>query len=174
MFGRNESGFNWGSFLLGIFYIIIAVMAFRNLDASLFAVVAVIGVTAIIKGIFELFFRRRLKEYTGYKSTLLIVTGVIDILIGLFVLFNFTASLVALPYIFAFWLIFDAISAMVTAGPIRLVSNTRFWLVIAMAIFGLILGGWLFFHPVTGLITIAVMVGVYFLFNGIMAIISAF
>lgn len=170
----NENSFNWGSLILGIIFILLSLVAFNNPTASLLAVVFMFAIGAILKGIFEIFLRNRMKEYTNYNHTALIVIGVIDIIIGVIILFNIELGLAIMPFLFAFWFIFDSIGALFTASAIRPFSNARYWFTIILGIIGVILGIALLFMPATAYAVIAMLVGIYFMIAGIAYIVAAF
>ena len=106
---ERRSNFSLPYFLMGIIFILVSLVSFRDPQSSLLAIVYVFAISAILKGIFELFFRRKIHEFTNQKSTLLIVLGIFDLLVGIFFLFNISAGLVALPFVFAVWFLFDSI-----------------------------------------------------------------
>ena len=105
----EKRSFDWGSLILGILFIIVSLMSFRDPVGNLVAIVIVFGVLAILKGIFEIFLRNRFKDLTGYKAKMPILVGALDILIGIFLLWNMQASILALPFVFAIWFIVDSI-----------------------------------------------------------------
>ncbi|MGX7351827.1 acid-resistance membrane protein [Enterococcus canis] len=169
-----EKKFDWGSFLLGILFIIVALFAFQDPVGDLAAIVLIFGCFAILKGIFELFLRNRLKTLTGSKTWMLIIVGIIDILIGVFLLFNLQASILALPYVFAIWFIIDSVFGLFTLDYAREVSNGYYWFTIIVNILGILLGIMLLFNPLSSALTLAFLVGMYFMFFGIMNIVYSF
>jgi len=79
-----------------------------------------------------------------------------------------------LPYLFAFWLIFDSIGTLLTARPIRNFSNAQFWFTILIGILGIIIGFLLLSNPLSSYVAIATLVGIYFMLYGILNIVYAF
>lgn len=116
----------------------------------------------------------QLKKFTGMKNTWLIVIGVIDVLIGIFLFFNVGSGIVALPILFAIWFIVDSIFALFFASKIRSYNKGRFWSVFILSIASIILGFLLIYNPIASLVTIAMLIGTYFIINGISHIIQAF
>lgn len=171
---QHNDGFQWGPFILGVLSLILAFLAFNNPAVSIISVAILFGIGAILKGVFELFFRRRVRQFSGYSSGWLILLGVIDILIGVFFLFNLSAGVLALPVIFAFWVIFDSIGTLVIASAIRQHSNTQFWFTLIIGIIGLIIGFLLLFNPLSSYVAIASLVGLFFMIQGILNIVYAF
>lgn len=54
---ENQS-FEWGLFILGLVSLIFALIAFSNPASGLMAIVVIFALGAILKGIFEIAFRR--------------------------------------------------------------------------------------------------------------------
>ncbi|MGM0214043.1 HdeD family acid-resistance protein [Enterococcus sp. AZ109] len=171
---QPKRGFNWSSLILGILFIIVALLSFQDPIGNLVAIVIVIGAFAIIKGLFEIFVRNRVKELTGYQSKMPIVIGVIDIIIGVFLLFNIGAGVITLPFLFAFWFLFDSILGLLTAGSARTFSNGYYWFTVVVNIIGILLGIYLLFNPLSSVLTLSFLVGAYFMLVGITEIIYAF
>lgn len=169
----NE-GFQWGAFLLGVLYLILAFFAFNHPVISIVSVTYIFAIGAILIGLYELFVRRRLRQHAGYNSIMLIVIGVIDILIGIFFLFNISAAIITLPFLFAIWLIIDSVGAIITASPIRNYSNTQYWFTIIIGILGVVLGFLLIFNPLSSFVAIATLAGLYFMLYGVLNIVYAF
>ena len=171
---ERRSNFSLPYFLMGIIFILVSLVSFRDPQSSLLAIVYVFAISAILKGIFELFFRRKIHEFTNQKSTLLIVLGVFDLLVGIFFLFNISAGLVALPFVFAVWFLVDSIVGLMTAGIYRIESTGYYWFHVVINVIGVILGFMLLFNPLTSALTLAFLVGFYFMMAGISLIAYSF
>ncbi|BDP79341.1 membrane protein [Enterococcus faecium] len=127
---------DWGSLILGILFVLVSLLSFQDPVGNLVAIVVVFAIFAFIKGIFELFVRNRLKELTGYKGKMPLIIGIIDILVGVFFLFNIGAGVAALPFVFAVWFIADSVLALFTADLARGVSEGYYWFTIIVNILG--------------------------------------
>lgn len=170
---ENQS-FEWGLFTLGVVSLIFALIAFSNPASGLMAIVVIFALGAILKGIFEITFRRRISHFRLMNKTGLTVLGVIEIIIGIVLLLNLWLGVLAIPFIFAIWIITDSIGALFLSSAFRGVSNAMFWFILILAIIGLIIGVVLLFNPVGGLFTVAFLVGMYFMIAGITSIVEAF
>lgn len=166
--------FDWGSLILGVIFIIVALLSFSNPGSSVMAVVIIFGIAAILKGTFELTVRRRLKPYTGQGSTMLIITGVLDILIGIFMLFNVQFGMIAVAVLFAFWIILDSVFMLITSSYIKEFNRNRFWFTVILGVIGLLIGIVLLFNPLSGVVSIAFIIGIFFMIAGIGHILEAF
>lgn len=171
---ETKSTFNWSYLLIGILFIFTSLVSFRNPGSSLVAIVYIFAISAICKGIFELFFRRKIHNYTSHKSTALIVLGIFDICIGVFLFVNVNTGLVALPFIFAIWFIADSFMSLISSDIFKLRGQGYYWFNIILSIIGLIAGFMLLFNPITSALTLSFLVGFYLMIAGISFIINAF
>jgi uncharacterized membrane protein HdeD (DUF308 family) len=166
--------FDWGALILGVLFVIAAIFAFSDPGASVIAVVFLFGIAVILKGIFELTFRRRIKEYTDKNHTAMIIIGIIDIIIGIFILLNLQIGMIAVALLFAIWIILDSVFMLITSSYIKNYSTGRFWFTVITGIIGLLIGIILLFNPIGGVLSIAFIIGIYFMIAGIVYILEAF
>ncbi len=105
------------------------------------------------------------------KNTLLI-TGILSIIGGLLALFNPMAATLVVEQLAAFFFIFIAISLLYVAWSARgFLSTKALWL---WGILCLLLGGYLLFEPMKGLVAITIVVAVLFIMSGISRLTFAF
>ncbi|TQA44229.1 hypothetical protein FKY76_08090 [Enterococcus faecalis] len=164
---RQHHGMDWGSLVLGILFVLTALISFQNPAGNLIAIVMVFAIFAIIKGIFEIFVRNRMKELLGYKAYAPIILGIIDILIGVYLLFNLNIGVAVLPFVFAIWFLFDSIFGLFTLDFAKRVSTGYFWFTLIVDVLGIILGVMLLFNPLSSALTLSFLVGFYFMMFGI-------
>lgn len=170
----KKHGVDWGTLLLGILFIITSLISFQDPAGNLLAIVIIFGFFAILKGVFEIFVRNRMKYLLGYKAYTPIILGIIDIFIGVYLLFNLNIGIAILPVVFAIWFIFDSIFGLFTLDFAKQVSTGYFWFTLIVDILGIILGFILLFNPLSSALTLSFLVGFYFMMFGITNIIYAF
>lgn len=170
----SRRGIDWGSMILGILFVLTALLSFQDPAGNLIAIVMVFALFAILKGLFEIFVRNRLKELTGYKAYAPIILGVIDIIIGVYFLFNLNIGVAALPFIFAIWFILDSVFGLFALDLAKSVSPGYFWFTLVVDILGIILGVMLLMNPLSSALTLSFLVGFYFMLFGITHIVYAF
>ncbi|EPH72678.1 hypothetical protein D929_01898 [Enterococcus faecalis 02-MB-P-10] len=170
----KNRGIDWVSLLIGILFILTSLLSFQNPAGDLVGLVLVFASLAIVKGIYELYARYSIKKISGKKSYLLVVLGILDILIGVYLLFNLDVGLVALPIVFAIWFLIDSILNLFTLDFARAISTGYFWFTLIINILGIIVGIMLLFDPLTSALTLSFLVGVYFMMAGIISLIYAF
>ncbi|MCB5954826.1 HdeD family acid-resistance protein [Enterococcus sp. CWB-B31] len=171
---EHRSGLDWGSLLLGILFVMTALLSFQDPAGNLLAIVIVFAIFAIFKGIFEIFVRNRLKELVGYKSYVPVILGIIDIIVGIYLLFNLGVGVSVLPYVFAIWFILDSFINLFTLDLARAFSAGYYWFSLIVDILGIALGFVLLFNPLSLALTLSFLVGFYFIIFGITYIVYGF
>ena len=162
--GRN--GFNWGRLLMGIIFIITALVSFRNPLTDLIFLALMFGFIAISNGIWLILNRN--------DSFLRLLLGILDIVIGLVFIFNLGLSTAMMPYIFALWFLANAIGNLFFVKYTQVISKGFYWLNLIINILCIVLGVALLFDPISSTLTIAFLVGFYFMMVGLEFIVSAF
>lgn len=171
---EQKRGVDWGSLLMGILFVIVALFSFQNPAGDLIAIVMVFAIFALLKGIFEIFARNKWKELTGYKAKMPLLVGIVDILIGVFFLFNIRAGVLALPFVFAIWFIMDSVLGLFALDLAKSISNGYYWFTLLVNVLGIFLGVILLFNPLSAALTLSFLVGFYFMMFGITHIVYAF
>lgn len=170
----HSKNIDWTLFILGVIFIITSIISFTNPMGNLIAVAYIFAVSAILKGLFELLYRNKLELISGTSSKSILITGILDLIIGLFLLFNMATSAIAVPIIFATWFIIDSIQGLFVARLFKESKKDISLISTILNILGLILGIVLLFNPLYSALTLTILIGIYFLTTGIDFIISAF
>src|SRR5688500_17395411 len=153
---QQKTRIRWSRLLIGVFFVIIGVFIISFAEENLFAITWLIGIVFVINGLIEIFVRRNMNQATQKGSTLLIVLGIINIIIGMLILFNLVTSTTFIVYLFAIWFIINAVLNIFTITPAE-GSNKRFRMVsILLNIIEIILGVILLFNPLIAAVIIAV------------------
>ncbi|UUX32819.1 HdeD family acid-resistance protein [Fundicoccus culcitae] len=172
MFKTRES--KWGNIIMGILMLVLAVLTYRNPLATVASIVVILAVGAIIKGLFEITTRRNLAKSIGAPTWPMWLIGIIDIIVGIYLLMNAGLGVAAMPFAFAIWFIVDSIGAIGTSFMIRRVSNSNFWLTLILGIIGLIVGIALLYNPASAAVTVVNLLIIYFVIAAIGHFIAAF
>ncbi|KFN91721.1 hypothetical protein TMUPMC115_1243 [Tetragenococcus muriaticus PMC-11-5] len=109
----KQRSVNWSGLILGILFILISLLAFNNPQGNLSAIVFFFAVLAITNGIFSIVIRNQIKNMTGFRVTIFLILGIIELLLGIVLLFNLSAGIIAVTYVFAFWFIAGALRNLV-------------------------------------------------------------
>ena len=100
----KQRNFDWFSLVVGIVFVIAGIAAYMNPDGTLKFISICIGIGALVKGFYELWFRRGIGNLFGESSGWLLFMGIVDIILGLLFIFRAASGVVVIAYIFAFWL----------------------------------------------------------------------
>lgn len=101
----------------------------------------------------------------------MIIVDIINLPLGVFLLFNITLGIIALTLLFASWFF---ISVIFVASTIRHYSKSKYCFIMILSILSVVLGIMMVYNSFASLLTIAMLLGVYFIINGIIHIIQAF
>lgn len=172
---KKRSMFGWLEFILGILFIILGIYTFTNPTAALGGFVIVYGIVAIVTGIADIVFYVRLEKRTGFGPVTSLVGGIISILIGILLLFNVGAGIIAISILFPFWFIIHCIARLANLGAIKLLAGkAQFYLALFVNILGLVLGLLLLFNPFASSVALSYIIAVYLLVSGVSSIVIAF
>lgn len=171
---HSKSSFKWGNLIVGVLFILTALISFRNPVGNLAGITVFFGMLAIVKGGFDLFFRNKVKKITGMPGTSLLIIGVFDIILGFLLLFNLTTSIMALPFVFATWFLVDSIGGLFSLEQAKSLSTANYWLQLILSIVGILISISLLFDPITSALTLSFLVGFYLMWIGIFYIVEAF
>lgn len=89
----DTKGFDWKDLLIGLLYIIAAIALFASPGITITVIVIWLGILAITRGIFNFIRYTKVKKFTGFNATLLIIAGVLNILIGVALITNILSRL---------------------------------------------------------------------------------
>ncbi|MCZ0717405.1 HdeD family acid-resistance protein [Aerococcus kribbianus] len=170
----NNKGFSWQHLIIGILYLLAGIVVFNNPLLATLWLSVLIGIGWIISGVLNITMRDTMKEWTGRGSGWLVFFGIVDIILGLLLLFNQWVGLVAIPMLFALWFVVEAVGLIMSSFAWRSWSKGRFWLQMLVGILGLIMAVVLVFNPLGALLTLEVLVGAFFILAAITHIIIAF
>jgi|GEM_PF-271914 len=95
----------WVSLLLGLLYILIAICLMFTPLASYVALSVLFSVSMFVSGTLEILFavtnRKNISSWGWYLAS-----GIIDLILGIYLMANIGLSMAVLPFIVAFWLMF--------------------------------------------------------------------
>lgn len=170
----HRTRFHVHNFMIGILFLMAAIIAFVYPVDNLMSIIAVFGALAIAKGIYEIYVKILTKEIFQKNSNLLVIFGILDILIGLSLLFNLTTSVQILPYIFATWFIIDSILGLFKLDLARIIGSGYYWFTLIINILGIMVGISLLFDPIASALTLSFLIGLYFMMIAIANFIATF
>ena len=125
--------------ITGILLIVLGIVCICNPAETLFSMAWLIGLLTLLSGISKLVFGLRTQNFLPNSGTR-ILTGVIDVMFGIFFLFNNVFVAISLPLIFAVWLIVEGIILVVQSFDYKKADYQGWWGLLLMGIAVVVLG----------------------------------
>ncbi len=163
----------WLSLVVGVLFILLALSLMFTPIASYVALSILFSVSIFVAGIFEIIFSVANKKVIVNWGWNLAI-GIIDLIIGLYLLFNPGLSMAILPYVVAFWLMFRGFSAIAYALDLKKYASPNWGWFVAFGIIAILLAIWFIWRPVIGAFSVVYFVAYIVFAIGIYRIIMAF
>lgn len=165
---RPATGWGW-VLAYGVIVLLIGLLALLNPIATGMATGILVGVLLIVYGVLALI--AGFSSLSHRSRWIELLLGVLGILAGAVTIFHPFAGALSLVMLIGAWLLVSGIFEIVSGFTI---AHDRIWRVI-LGILDVILGGILLFSsPATGLVFLALCVGISFLFRGVFLVMLAF
>lgn len=169
---RDDQGFDWGAFVAGILMVIASLLLIRHPDKGLHAFVLMFGILSIAQGLvwlagysrFHLFFSR---------SWVTLISGILDIVIGILFLCSYDVGSLAIAYLFAIWFFADSLVGIVFSWHLHGIANGYFIFNLIMNILSLIIAIFLIFNPIIAALSLVWLVAFWLMVFGLNEIILA-
>lgn len=144
----SKHKFDWFGFIVGLFSVYVGYLVVKNPLTSLSTITVFLGIFAILRGIYQLWFGSQLNKYMGTGSGVAIFSAI--------------------------WFLIDAIFQILTARLYSFFGRGYYWLIIILACLSLLFAIILLFNPVLAGGFIIFMLAFFFIATGIAEIIEAF
>lgn len=172
---EKRSKFGWFLLVVGILLAVLGVYTLGNPQGAVKGVVVIYGIAAIISGIVDILFYSKLEKRVGFAPSALMVSGIVDLIVGVLLLFNLGAGAWALSILFPIWFIVQCIGRLANLDTVRVMAGKgQFWFSLIANILGLVLGILLLFRPFVSMFSLGYIIGIYVLVLGIGCIVGAF
>lgn len=158
------------SIITGLLMIVLGGLFLAQPGLSLATVIWLIGIFAIVYGLFLAIAGIAGRHEGGGWG---IVVGALAVIMGIVTLAWPAATGLAILYVIAAWAIISGIADIAGAFMGGISGGRRVWLVI-IGLLGIAVGIYFFIHPVTGVLALLWVVGVYMVALGILRIIAGF
>ena len=129
---------------------------------------------AIVQGFIGIMFYFELKSVFERNPWIVLVNGIIELLIGFYLIMNPTISLTFLPILFAIWFIADSIRNILVAFRLQPINKMWFWTYLVLGILGMILGIFLVSNLYVAMMSMATLITFYFFIVAVIRLIDAF
>lgn len=169
---RNQSGFDWGAFIAGVLMIIAAFLLIRHPAKGLHAFVLIFGILSIMQGIVWIAGYSRFREFFS-RSWVTLISGILDIIIGILFLCSYDIGGLTIAYLFAIWFFVDSVVGIIFSWHLKDISNGYFIFSLIMNILSLIIAIFLIFNPLIAALSLVWLVAFWLLVFGINEIVVA-
>ena len=164
----------WLMLLIGIALLVLGILVFVYPAQSYTGMAVLFGWVILVSGILETVVSATNDHFVTGRGWML-AGGIIQIILGLILIFNVALSAATLPLVLGFWLLFRAFSTIGLGSDMRALEVTGAGWTIACGVLLLLCALWLLFQPlVLGTAFVIVWVGVGLLFAGAGALSLAF
>jgi uncharacterized membrane protein HdeD (DUF308 family) len=170
----KKTTISWWMYLLkGVLLIVLGIWMLKMPRESSNAMLMVIGVIITIAGVLEtflsLYYRKVLKEW-GWNFS----AGILDILIGIFLIANPDTILVLITLFISFWLVLRGVLSIWEALELRKKGQKRWRWVLLLGILIMLLAIVLIWHPQVIGLTFIFWIAISFISLGIFRIVLGF
>lgn len=171
---KSRSALGWGELIVGVALIILGAATFVRPSGALSGIVFVYGILAIITGIADIVFYVQQEKRTGFGPALSLVTGILSIIAGVFLLLNIDAGKWVMVVLFPLWFITHCIARLCHLPEIRLMAGTGYYyFTLIVNIIGLVLGFVMIFNPMLSFFSVSYIIGFYLILIGIDYLVQA-
>jgi len=170
---KSSIDYWWLPLITGLILLIIGIWVSAKPVEAYASLSALFGIGILITGFFEVLYALTArKAIDGWGWAL--ASGLFDLVVGVFLCVHPMLTLVILPVIMGFWLLFRGIVAIGVALEMRSFS-ARYWgVLLVLGIVISLFGGAVLMMPVIGVINIVVFTALSFITAGSFRIVHAF
>ncbi len=160
----------WLMLLVGILLLALGILVFVYPAQSYVGLAVIFGWAILAAGILEVVLSATNDHFVTGRGWML-AGGIIQIILGLILIFNVALSAAMLPIVLGFWLLMRAFATIGLGGDMRAIGVSGAGWTIASGILLTICALWMLFRPlVFGTTVVVVWVGIALLIAGIAAI----
>ena len=163
----------WMSLLLGLLYIAVALCLLFAPVSSYVALSVIFSISILVSGILEVFFA------AGNKKTIsswgwYLAGGIIDLLIGIYLVFYPLVSMELIPFIVAFWLMFRGFASTGYAMDLKRYGTRNWGWYMAFGVLAILCSIGIIWQPGLGALSLVYMIAYTLLIIGIFRVMLSF
>lgn len=163
----------WLSLIIGILFVGLGILLMFTPLQSYIALSIVFSVVMFVSGVFEISFavsnRKNLSSWGWYLAS-----GIIDLLIGLYLMYYPAMSMAVLPFIVAFWLMFRGFAGIGYAIDLQRYGTRDWGWYLVFGILAILCSVAVLWQPMIGALSVVYIVSFAFLFIGMLRIMLSF
>ena len=163
----------WLSLLVGLLYIIVAIYLMFAPLASYVALSILFSVSMFVSGLFEIAFalanKKGISSWGWYLAG-----GIIDLILGIFLMASPGLSMEVLPFVLAFWLMFRGFSATGYSMDLKRYGTRNWGWYMVFGILAILCSIGVIWQPALGAFTLVYMIAYALLIIGIFRVMLSF
>ena len=163
----------WLSLLVGLLYIIVAIYLMFAPLASYVALSILFSVSMFVSGLFEIAFalanKKGISSWGWYLAG-----GIIDLILGIFLMASPGLSMEVLPFVLAFWLMCRGVSATGYSMDLKRYGTRNWGWYMVFGILAILCSIGVIWQPALGAFTLVYMIAYALLIIGIFRVIQSF
>lgn len=150
----------------GILFILLGIFCIARPGAALVSIAWLLGLLTLVSGIAELIAVLNMQRVIPNSGTR-VLSAVLQIIIGCFLLGHKWLVTISLPFIFAVWVMIEGIIIAVKAFDYKQVQYKWWWCILILGVAGAVLGFLGLRNPDTAGKTLSILVGIGVIVEGI-------
>ena len=124
---RQKSWMGWMELIVGILLLAGGIYTLMRPGNSLVGISFLYGCLAVFTGALDILFYVNMERRTGFSPVLALVTGILDIIAGVILLFQPAVGAWVLVWVFPIWFIAHCISQLAHLSVIRMISGSAYY-----------------------------------------------
>ncbi|MCR5014652.1 MAG: DUF308 domain-containing protein [Bacteroidales bacterium] len=157
----------------GILLIALGIVCLCNSVETLFATAWLIGLLTLLSGITTMVFTFKTQLFLPNSGSRML-SGLLQVLLGFFFLFNNAALTASLPFVFAVWVIVEGVSLAIRSFDYKRVGFAYWWVILILGVAAAVLGILGLRNPVASGYTISTLLGIAIIAFGIANLVAFF
>lgn len=171
----KRSTLGWVEIVLGILMVGLGIYTMMNPGTAITAIVIAYAIAAIVSGIADFVIYYKLERRGGFGSAMMIISGILNVLVGILLLFNIGAGAWTLSILFPVWFIIHCVARLANLDFVKTFgSRFEYWVTLIANVLGIIFGIIILFNPFAGAVSLVYFVAFYLLVMGLSSIINGF
>lgn len=152
--------------IAGILLVVLGVVCLFKPAETLFASAWLIGFMTLVSGLATLLFTFRTQKFLPNSGTRML-SGLLQMFLGIFFLCNNMAVAISLPIVFCIWVIIEGIMLFIESFDFKKFGFGFWWCIMLLGIAAAVLGYFGLFNFEAAGKTLSVLIGLGIIFNGV-------
>jgi len=157
--------------IAGILLIVLGVLCICKPDITLIWAAWILGCLTLFAGISKMIFTFRTQAFIPNSGTRML-SALLDIFFGCFFLFNLLGTAVALPVVFAIWVMIQGVIIAIQSFDYKKVGFPQWWVILILGVAAAVLGFVGLKHLDTTATTLSTLIGLGIIFYGLAHILA--